>query len=219
MNPEDKRSTILRYEQRFLQFGRDPRTLGWGKGGRQEIRFSVLSAEALKNPTCSVLDIGCGFADLFSYLTRKGWSGTYTGVELSPMLISEAKKTAPSARFILGDITDVKDQIPKHDYVIACGVCNHRLENQDTKTYVMEFIKNCFELSKTCLCMDFMSSFVDFEAEGAWHTDPRWLLLETRALSRRVSIRADYMPYEFAMFLYKNDDVSQSNVFVEHGAA
>jgi hypothetical protein len=58
-----------------------------------------------------------------------------------------------------------------------------------------------------------MTSYVDFKHPGAWHTDPAWALTAANRLTRRVTLRADYMPYEFCLFLYKNVAVSARNVF------
>jgi len=37
-----------------------------------------------------------------------------------------------------------------------------------------------------------------------------------KKLTRRVALRHDYMPFEFCLFLYKDDSKNKKNVFNEH---
>ena len=37
----------------------------------------------------------------------------------------------------------------------------------------------------------------------------------SKNLSKRVILRHDYMPFEFCVYIYKNDSISGSNVFKE----
>src|SRR3989339_2012946 len=76
MNDKDKAVFIRRYRARYQQHGYSPVSLGWGKGGRQHLRFSVLAGIGIGKED-SVLDIGCGFGDLFGYLKSTGWKGRY----------------------------------------------------------------------------------------------------------------------------------------------
>ena len=71
-------------------------------------------------------------------------------------------------------------------------------------------------LARIAVCVDFMSSHVDFQKPGAWHTDPGWALAEAHKLSRRVRLRHDYMPFEFALFIYRDDAVNERRVFAAH---
>ena len=64
------------------------------------------------------------------------------------------------------------------------------------------------------VCADFMSTYVDFQKQGAWHTDPKWLLeLIRQKMSNRFTIRFDYMPFEFAVFIYKNNIMNEQHIF------
>src|SRR3990172_3106137 len=77
MLEHDRSETIARYRERYRQFGYDPRTLGWNKG-RQQARFAAV-LDALGRDFASILDVGCGFGDLFGHLTTLGWRGDYLG--------------------------------------------------------------------------------------------------------------------------------------------
>jgi hypothetical protein len=70
-----------------------------------------------------------------------------------------------------------------------------------------------FKVARRAVCVDFMSTEVDFRKPGSWHTDPCWALREAYKLSRRVMLRQDYMPYEFSIIIFKDADISSRNVF------
>ena len=70
-----------------------------------------------------------------------------------------------------------------------------------------------FELSDKMVCADFMSAYVDFQKAGSWHTDPAWLISQITKITRRFTLRYDYMPFEFAVFLYKDDEITKVNTF------
>jgi ubiquinone/menaquinone biosynthesis C-methylase UbiE len=58
----------------------------------------------------SVLDLGCGNANLLEYLRHRGLNGTYTGVEFSEPLLDAARSVFASdaaARFVRADVNDL----------------------------------------------------------------------------------------------------------------
>jgi len=213
MKDVDKKNYVERYEGRLKEFGYDPQTLGWGKVARQDIRFAVLAQEALKNETSSVLDIGCGFADLYDFLLINGWKGKYTGVDIVPGLVNAAKKRHPSIQLLIADINDQECGIETHDYVISSGMLNATLPSGENEAHIQKMLHSMFALAKTAVSVDFLSALVDFKKEGAWHTDPAKALNYGFALTKNVSVRHDYLRFEFALFLNKNNAVSQRKVF------
>jgi hypothetical protein len=70
-----------------------------------------------------------------------------------------------------------------------------------------------FEHARTAVAVDFMTTAVEFRHPDAWHTDPVWAWGVANRLTRRLVLRADYMPYEFALILYKDVRVSDRTVF------
>jgi SAM-dependent methyltransferase len=209
----DRRDYIRRYEGRLEQFGHSPETLGWGRHGRQEVRFSVLAEYALRNPSASILDVGCGFADLYDFLRERGWNGVYTGLDIVPGLLAEARRSKPFLDLRETDITVAGDDLPEYDLVVASGVFNARLTAGDNQAHIADALRAMYARARHYAAVDFLSTMVDFQKEGAWHTDPSWALSAAQRISRRVLLRHDYMPYEFAVILFRDDEVSGRNVF------
>jgi len=216
MKQADREDYIQRYESRLKTYGRDPQTLGWGTNPRQNIRFGVLAGAALTCRDSSVLDVGCGFADLYDYLKSNGWQGTYTGVDIVPGLIQLAKARHPDLSLLVADITGDDATIETHDYVIASGTMNAVLPSGENDRHTWEMLQAMFTLANKAVCVDFMSTLVDYTKEGAWHTDPALAINYAKRLTTSFSLQHDYLRYEFALFLNKNDNVSNRGVFSTH---
>jgi SAM-dependent methyltransferase len=211
MNQGDILKYIERYTQRFSAHGYSSETLGWGKFGKQDIRFGVLSGNAIVDQNASVLDVGCGFADLYKFMKSHGWAGKYTGIDIVPVLIEQAAVMHPDANLIVGDFDQL--ELAPHDYVIGSGIFNARLLNEPMEKYITDAINRMMSLANKAVCVDFLSSYVDFEKEGSWHTSPEWAYGMARKLSRRVMLRSDYLPYEFTLIIFKDDQIGENNTF------
>ncbi|HVN21450.1 MAG TPA: class I SAM-dependent methyltransferase [Dongiaceae bacterium] len=213
MKKEHRLDYIERYEKRLHEFGYSPQTLGWGVHGRQEIRFSVLAEHALRRPESSVLDVGCGFCDLWEFLRSGGWRGHYTGIDIVPGLLEVARQRQPTLDIREGDITDSSFSLDEYDFVIASGIFNGALPGGGNELHIEAGLKRMFEHCRMATCVDFLTTNVDFKKPGAHHTDPAWARAVAKTLSRRVVLREDYMPFEFSIFLFRDDSISERNVY------
>jgi SAM-dependent methyltransferase len=217
LNERDLRSYIERYEKRLEEFGYSPETLGWGTFGRQEVRFAVLAESILKFPSSSVLDVGCGFADLYVFLRQRGWHGRYVGIDLVPGLLRVARERSPGLDLREIDITSegAAGTLGRHDFVVSSGALNARLEYEENAGHIMSALKSMHDCARIAVAVDFLSTYVDFQKPGSWHTDPAWAFGVAKKLSRRVALRHDYMPFEFALIIYCDDSIGERNVFGE----
>lgn len=214
MREADRQKVVGHYEQRLDRHGYSTQALGWSKAGRHDLRFRVLAAPALAEPESSVLDVGCGFADLYQFLRGQGWRGRYLGIDLVPGFLEIARQRHPGIEVRQADISELADLPRKFDYVIASGIFEFQMAQQDTAQYVAAALGNMFRAAGKLACADFMTSYVDFQHPGAWHCNPGWALAQGKKLSRRVALRHDYLPFEFALFIYVDDRVSSNNSFV-----
>lgn len=210
---QDRKAYVERYTERLARHGETPEALGWGLNPRQDVRFGVLAEPALGEPSSSVLDVGCGFADLFDFLGARGWRGRYTGIDIVPALIERARRRHPELDLRERDITDEAGRLEPADFVVASGVFNARLEAEDNPSHIQQALACMLELARVAVCADFLSTRVDFQKLGAWHTEPGWALEAGLRLSPRAVLRHDYMPYEFALFIYKDASRDERGVF------
>ena len=210
MKESEKKATIERYNRRLEVYGYDPRTLGWLKG-RQPIRFEALSQIGDLNNS-SILDVGCGFGDLYGFLIKKGLTIKYTGHDINPELIKIAREVYPDAHFAVKDIEEEEIE-DRFDWVFESGVFNFK--SSHSERFVQNMLRSMFELCRKGVAADFVSSYVDFEDKDAYYASPEEIFAFCKTLSRRVVIRHDYMPFEFCMYIYKDDSINERNVFAE----
>jgi SAM-dependent methyltransferase len=201
MEAADRLAYVERYERRLREHGHAPQTLGW-RPGRERARFQVMADVIAETGARSLLDVGCGFADLFDFLCEDGWEGDYHGIDLVPGLLAEARRRHPSLPVEEADIAD-HDPGRTFDVVVASGVFNFELKAEDNGDHIARSVSRMFELAQRALCVDFLSTHVDFRHPGAWHTDPEWALALGRSLSPRAKLRDDYLRYEFALVVYR----------------
>ena len=202
------KSITEHYSELYKKFGESPKALGWIKGN-QDIRFNIVSQVGeLKNS--SILDVGCGFGDFYEYLKSKKIKFEYHGVDINEKFLEIAKKRNPKGKFELRDIQ--KDKIEKKfDWVVATGITNYATNYQHLKKMLREMYKIC----KKGVVMDFISNYVDYEDEDIFYTSPEKMFQTSKEFTRRVTLRHDYMPFEFCLYLYKNDKKTTKNVFSE----
>jgi SAM-dependent methyltransferase len=210
MKEKDLQHYIERYTEGLHKHGHSAEALGWGKNGRQEVRFGVLCEAALSDVHSSVLDVGCGFADLYRFLKTNGWQGTYTGIDIVPALVEKAKELSPEA-----DVRnqDLDENLGNYDYVVASGIFNAKFIDDNNEEHIQQMLNNMFELANKAVMVDFLSTYVDFKKEEGWHTSPEWAYALGRSMSKRLLLRSDYLPFEFALIVYKDDSVTEGQVF------
>ncbi|MBI3500573.1 MAG: class I SAM-dependent methyltransferase [Bacteroidetes bacterium] len=212
MKEKDKKKIINRYESRLKQFGPVQKSLGWLRG-RQRFRFHYLKQVTGFEKNDSVLDIGCGYGDLWRHLQQNGWKGKYTGIDIVPGLINEANKRYPKINFRLTDITSGKFN-EVHDWVFSSGALTSKTEEIDSHEHIRQMLQKMFALCRKGVSANFCSPLVDFESDVNFHPQFDRILKITSELTKRFVLRHDYMPYEFTLYLYKNDAVNtKSNVF------
>lgn len=200
---EDRRNTVNRYTERYHEHGYSPLTLGWTKG-RQSVRFDVLTS-LYEFSGRTVLDIGCGFGDLLHTLEEKfDPVASYTGVDLVEPLVKEAGQRWPTHTFITGDFLEITFD-GGFDFVVASGVFNHRLDAINSEEYIEAVMQRAFALCHDGFAFDFLSDKVDYRLEHTYHASPERILGMAYSLSRNVVLRNDYIPFEFSVFVFKDD--------------
>lgn len=205
---EYKRYIYEVYNDKYKTFGYSPKALGWDKG-KQDIRFDVLTSLYDFNNK-SVLDIGCGFGDLNRVLNAKFNNYTYLGVDLVENLIHKGRElyTTSNIRFKTGDILEMDLEEP-FDFATSSGVFNYKFKDFDTYWFIEEVIKKALKVCKDGIAFDFLSDKVDYQLEHTFHSSPEKILGMAYKYSRNVVLRNDYMPFEFSLFIFKDDSFTK----------
>lgn len=197
MEEDSKRKVIARYNKRFKEFGVDIRTLASGSPEHQRLRFSLLT-EIMKSEGCSILDLGCGFGDLYGFLNERGIKVDYIGYDINPKLIERARKKYPAGRFECKDIQ--KGDFPVFDYILSTSSFNNRYENN--YEFVADIIRRCFRHALKGVAIDFLTSYVDYSSSEAFYYEPERVFNICKQITKRVCLRHDYPLFEFMVYLY-----------------
>ena len=190
-----------RYRKLYSIHGYSPKSLGWEKG-KQMIRFDILTSQ-YDFTGKSVIDIGCGFGDLNKTLKR--WqNSSYFGVDLVEEFIALARQLygCDGVAFDCGDFLKM-DYGQVFDYAICSGAFNVRL--RDNYDFVDASMAKACEIARDGFAFYFLSDKVDYELGHAFHFSPSRILDMAYKYSRNVVLRNDYMPFEFSIFVFKDD--------------
>jgi 2-polyprenyl-3-methyl-5-hydroxy-6-metoxy-1,4-benzoquinol methylase len=207
---QDINNVIDRYTKRYNEYGYSAKSLGWDKG-KQEIRFDILTSQYNFNEK-HVLDIGCGFGDLNKTLIRKATNYRYSGIDLVEALLNEAKKhyQGENITFEKANVLDFNSDII-YDYAISSGVFNHKLVCSNNYEFIEAVIEKALNLTKDGLAFDFLSDKVDYPLEYTFHSSPEKILSIAYKFSKNVILRNDYMPFEFSVFIFKDQSFNKED--------
>lgn len=87
--------------------------------------YPDILAELEKEPFTNLLDAGCGSAPIISLLSEKYPAKHYTGIDLTPAMIEQAKKkNIKNAVFVVGDCESLPFEPNSFDVVI-CSMSFH----------------------------------------------------------------------------------------------
>ena len=204
--PSQLGSIVATYRAAYAEHGDSPRSLLY-RDGRRELRYDALTSGLPVDRRCSVLDFGCGLAHLRDYLASHPAPVDYTGADVVPEFVAAAAERHPADEFRL--ITTVDDLDGRWDHVIVSGTFNLRYEADERANfdYLATVLTALFARATVSMSCDFMTEHVDFRHAEAHHQSIGELTaFVTTRLTRRFRIDQSYLPYEFALTAYVDDE-------------
>ncbi len=208
MSKNVKSTTLDFYNKLLKKYGYSPESVGWGsKKGKQSLRFEILCQIGnLKNS--SILDVGCGFGDLYEYLKFKKTKARYFGIDINSNLIKIGKQIHPKANLSVLDL-EQKNLKKKFDWIFFSGIssrgCTYRI--------IERMMKLMFNQAKKGIAMNFVGGDLDFKTKDLFYSEPEKIYSIAKTLSNRITIRHDYAPYEFTLYIYIDNKKTSNNVY------
>ena len=173
-------------------------TLGWRDAESQTKRLDVLAQIGNLNHQ-TVLDAGCGHADLFPYLQNIYPNlGHYCGIEQIPELLDEAIKRyndLPSTSFISGNF--MSPSLPVADYILVCGSLNYQSSDSE---YIYKAINRLFQHSNLGFGFNLLSRVSMQGLLVAYK--PQHIFDYCQTLTPNVVLKEDYSDEDFTIFMY-----------------
>lgn len=186
------------YNKMIKRHGTDVKSLGYKSQLSQRKRFNILCGIADLEGR-SILDVGCGMGDLYAYLKERFHSFEYKGVDISKGMIAGAKKKYPDAQFEVGDALQLKGK--KYDYVLGTGVdgffTGHNME------VTRQLIGRMYGMCRIGTAISMLSAYSQRPDPISWYAPPEEIFTWCMGITRRVILRHDYMPHDFAVYLYR----------------
>jgi SAM-dependent methyltransferase len=189
------------YEEHIRRFGYGFRALGFGRRESQEKRFAAaLSLGAFHGKR--LLDIGCGFGDLLTWLNARGIEPSYTGVDICRPMIDRCRKrfAGTRARFLIGDALSLEAEEP-YDYVVASGIFGYAAK--DTRARVRPTLERLFGMARIGLAVNFLSRRAATRSPGRLYLHPADVMQFALKLTPAVRLDHTYMPNDFTLCLYR----------------
>jgi tRNA (uracil-5-)-methyltransferase TRM9 len=113
---------------------------------RQRLQPGVKRVLEQIKPTEKLLDLGCGNGELARQLTRRGYTGLYTGLDFSSALLEQACADQPTNfHFLQADLSSTDWDAPlqggQYDIVMAFAVLHH-LPGLELRIQVLHKVKS-----------------------------------------------------------------------------
>ncbi len=199
-----KTSVIYDYYVPRLSDGeKDHEKLGWESREAQYRRFDIL-LDNTAFPGMSVLDVGCGLGNLLDAFQEINIPVEYSGIDLIPHMVEQARERYPDARWFCCDIFSHSPFREKEfDVVYASGIFNINLGNN--MGFLMRALNLFFSLSKKYVVFNLLSDHSRNQEEGYFYYNGERV---RQSISRqfhleenRIHIISDYLDNDFTVIL------------------
>lgn len=193
---------VERYDKNLKKHGDSHLSLEWSNLEDMAIRYRVM-LDMVKTP-CSLLDFGCGLADLYAYIKQYNIQVDYCGLDINQNFINICNNKYSEIKFLCCDIFDTP--IPKFNYIICNGIftVKDRLTFDEMWEYSKTLLERLFAFCNVGIAVNFTSKHVDWELDKLFHL-PMDMLAQfiTKKLTRHFSMRQDYNLFEYTTYIIK----------------
>ncbi len=194
------------YAGLLQRHGTSCRALSFASVSTQHARFAALLPvlPTDRDAAFSLLDVGCGFADLYGFLLEAGYRNVaYTGLDLMPDFTAHAAARYPEAAFVTGDFLKLGPQGGHYDFVLSSGALNLVNERYpDHYDFVFAMVEQMYRTSTQGVAFNLLS------AEGQRHFTPdaRFFYCEAervlehcRRQAPATELDQGYLSYDFTI--------------------
>lgn len=188
--------------------------VGWRSHDALTKRWSVILTEIYSlirdKEKFSILDVGCGNARFCGVLkTEFGIRLSYTGLDIVPQFIEEAKLTFPDAKFICDSAENIEKVFAseKFDIVMENGALSFsRTGIGEDWNYYMGVIDQMWGLAQKGVILTLLSNLCrDRDSNGMLYYCPQDLMKMVLDKTRRFTIKHDYLPNDVMVAMRKDD--------------
>ncbi|CAN2170088.1 AdoMet_MTases domain containing protein [Candidatus Nanopelagicaceae bacterium] len=187
------------YDTRVRNLGIGPKSVGWESAEQQKLRFNKL-VHGLSLENVSVLDLGSGFGDFFSYLESQGtYISKYLGIEVSKeMLFAAQQQFEGNPRVSFSQADFLKYNSGSWDFVVASGSLNYRF-GANMSEYLESVISKYSNICQKGLLINLLTDRVDYMQLQHAHYNPELVQHMMQKYFSSVIVIENYGLYEFTV--------------------
>jgi hypothetical protein len=180
-----------------------PEIVGWLSTQEQELLFSALLL--FYSPEQTLLDVGCGRADLFGYCNNLlGTTIPYKGIDYNPNILNVASQKYPGVNVETVDILNSNDDT--YDWVVGSGLFN-LLDYEDMETYSKTVIQKMYNKSNVGIAFNLLTGVPEDMADEdvaqlVIHDQTEWFKYLTETYGK-VVCRTDYLSGDITFIILK----------------
>lgn len=204
MKKNQRDRIIKRHTHSIMMYGHQPQALYWANREVQELRFDVLLSCGIESGD-SLLDVGCGFADLYHYMRNRDLHVDYTGIDLSPDMIEAARARSPDLQLFQGELFDFDPAEKSYDWVLLSGALNEPLK--DDGAYVREILPRLYATCGKGLAFNLLNgdhAWTERETYSLHAYKPEEIMAQINMLSPHSKLRTDYLQTDASYFVWRD---------------
>lgn len=88
------------------------------------------------------------------------------------------------------------------DTIVMSQTWNNRYEESDNLTVIQLALRLAFAATRVSVSVDMLSSYADHQLPEVFYYSPEEMFAFGKTLTRRVTLRHDYRPFEFCLQLF-----------------
>lgn len=193
---------IRSYQRTFQKYGLDARALQYRSEKSAKLRYRELTAD-LDFEGKTILDIGCGFADIIPLIKKQAKKFEYTGVDMVPEFIEVVKGKYPEYKFYVRDYF-YNPMKSTFDIIITSGTLNSNIKN--AQDFRKRAIKIMFMHTKEAVAFNMAGGNPQPKNKRSYkvyYVDSMKIIKFCLSLTSKLIIRHHYHSKDFTVVMYK----------------
>ena len=193
------------YKKCYDNFGsRDTRSLGWCSNKEQAFRFNKVCSIGIRDGD-SVLDVGCGFSDLYFYLERRYNKISYFGIEQDEKFYEICKKNLSSGDGKVKNADFLNCSLGReYDWVVCSGL--FPFDKEDYFQSMTGYLEKMINSSKNGVSFNVLTDSMPLERQhiGFKYNKVSEVIDKVVVkMTDRYRVYSDYLPGDSTFHIFK----------------